>query len=220
MTFYEGNFKTLYDHLAHSDPDLQMIIEAYGYPPLWHRLPTFETLIHYILEQQVSLASALAAMQKLKATIGKVIPVNLLALTDEELKACFFSRQKIKYARCLAEAIQNRTLLLNGLIFKTNEEVSTELQKIKGIGNWTAEVFLMMSHGRANVFPLGDVALIISTKAVKKLSPSAGKKEIETIAETWRHYRSVAAFLLWHAYLENQKKPKVHADKAHLLQIV
>lgn len=206
MTFDEGNFRHLCDHLADSDPDLQIIIEAYGYPPLWRRLPTFESLIHYILEQQVSLASALAAMQKLKATIGQVTPFNLLALTDEELKACYFSRQKIKYARCLAEAIQNRSLQINELIFKTNEEVSTELQKIKGIGKWTTEVFLMMSLGRADVFPIGDVALMTSAREVKKLPPSADKKEIETIAENWRPYRSVAAFLLWHAYLQKRKQ--------------
>ena len=209
MTFDEGNFRHLCDHLALSDPDLHKIIETYGYPPLWHRQPTFESLIHYILEQQVSLASALAAMQKLKANLGKITPANLLSLSDEELKASYFSRQKIIYARCLANAIQNRTLVVNELLSKSNEEVSTELQKIKGIGNWTTEVFLMMSLGRADVFPLGDVALITSTREVKQLPPSAGKKEIEIIAETWRPYRSVAAFLLWHAYLEKRKQRKL-----------
>lgn len=208
MTFNEGNFKDLCDQLAQTDPDLKAIIEEYGYPPLWYRPPTFETLIHYILEQQVSLASALAAMQKLKAHIGEITPVDILGLTDEELRACYFSRQKISYARCLAQAIQTRTLLVDELIFKTNEEVSRELQNIKGIGNWTTEVFLMMSLGRADVFPLGDVALISSTREVKKLSPLADKKEIETIAEAWRPFRSVAAFLLWHAYLEKKKQRK------------
>lgn len=164
MTFDEGNFHNLCDRLAEIDQDLKMIIEEHGYPPLWYRAPTFETLIHFILEQQVSLASALAAMQQLKACTGEVTPENLLALTDEELKSCYFSRQKIVYARCLAEAIQNRSLVIDELIFKSNEEVSTELQKIKGIGNWTTEVFLMMSMGRSDLFPLGDVALLTSTR--------------------------------------------------------
>jgi len=213
MTFEQENFKELCDHLANIDPDLKQIIITHGYPPLWYRKPSFETLIHFILEQQVSLASAMAAMQKLKEKINNITPGNLLALTDVQLRECYFSRQKIVYARCLAEAVQNGTLVIDELASQTNEGVAEQLIKIKGIGKWTAAVFLMMSLRRADIFPLGDVALLNSIRQIKKLSPSADITHIAAVAEAWKPYRTIAAYMLWHSYLERKNRKALFATR-------
>ncbi len=208
MTFNQDNFISLCDHLAQHDPDLIQIIQDFGYPLRWYREPSFESLIHFILEQQVSLASALAALKKLREKIGDITPENLLELSDEQLKECYFSRQKIIYARCLAAAVKNKELIIDELILETDEIVGTKLKLIKGIGQWTTDVFLMMSLSRTDVFPIGDIALINSIRQVKNLPPSVDKQSIATLAEKWKPYRTIAAFLLWHSYLEKRKKRK------------
>ena len=203
--FTRDNFHALCDELAAKDPDLQQIITQHGYPPLWNRQPNFTTLIHFILEQQVSLASAKAALVKLQERIGSITPKKLLALSDETLKACYFSKQKIVYARCLAIAILNKELSLNELRHQPNDLVRTALKKLKGIGDWTADVFLMMSLNRCDFFPTGDIALITSIKEIKHLPVKTTKEEILLIAGQWQPYRTIAAYLLWHAYLEKRK---------------
>ena len=202
--FSEANFVQLCKRLAKKDPHLTEIITQYGYPPLWSRKANFETLVHIILEQQVSLASAKAALLKLKEKIGTVTPKKLLLLTDAELKACYFSRQKIVYARCLAEAIENGELSLKKLDKLSDEEVRVSLTAIKGIGNWTVDVFLMMVLHRTDLFPIGDIALINSVKHVKQLPAHTTKEEILQIAEAWRPNRTIAAFLFWHAYIKRK----------------
>jgi DNA-3-methyladenine glycosylase II len=168
---------------------------------MWSRPATFQSLILTILEQQVSLASAYAAFKKLREKIGTVTPVKLLALSDEELRACYFSRQKIVYARELANAIQEKRLQLKKLSAAPDEHIRTELKKIKGIGDWTVDVYLMHALQRTDLFPLGDIALVNSLKEVKGLHPHVTKEEMLQIAEAWRPYRTVAAMILWHAYI-------------------
>ena len=129
LSFTDENFISLCDHLALKDPDLGSVIQQYGYPPLWTRPASFETLIHIILEQQVSLASALAALNKLKEKISEITPESLLALTDKELKACYFSRQKIVYAKHLACEIISGELRLDALYVPNNEAVKINLTK-------------------------------------------------------------------------------------------
>jgi len=202
--FTDTGFKTLCNRLAKKDPDLKIIISQYGYPPVWSRKASFETLIHIILEQQVSLASAKAALNKLKEKAGIVTPKKLLLLSDPELKACYFSRQKIVYARCLAKAVQNRTLSIKKLAMLPDEEIRTKLISIKGIGHWTVDVFLMMVLHRTDLFPTGDVALMNSARHIKKLPQHISKEEILNIAESWRPYRTLAAYLLWHAYIKRK----------------
>jgi DNA-3-methyladenine glycosylase II len=199
--FDETSFKQHCDILAKKDRHLKKIIVTYSYPPLWKRKHGFETLIHIILEQQVSLASAKAALNKLKEKIGVVTPQKILALSDAELKACYFSRQKIIYARCLAEAVISKQLDFKKLSVAPDEEVRTELKKIKGIGDWTVDVYLMMVLQRTDLFPLGDIALINSIKEVKSLPKLTTKEEILLIADKWKPHRTVAAFILWHNYL-------------------
>ena len=204
VSFDENNFHRLCDLLAKKDHHIKQIIAQYGYPPLWSRKAGFETLIHIILEQQVSLASAKAALLKLKEKIGTVTPQKLYKLKDEELKACYFSRQKTVYARCLAEAIIQKQLSIKDLQKLDNESIRTQLTAIKGIGHWTADVFLMMVLHRTDLFPTGDIALMNSVKHEKQLSAHTSKEAILTIAETWRPNRTVAAFIFWHAYIKRK----------------
>lgn len=202
--FTKDNFYSLCDKLAKKDKHLKTVLQEHSYPPFWSRVPSFATLIHIILEQQVSLASAKAAFLKLEEKIGHITPEKLLALTDEELKACYFSRQKIKYARHLAESILNNELEIEKLNELHDEELRTALKKIKGIGDWTVDVFMMMCLHRCDCFPTGDIALIKSIKEVKALPALTSKEEILLIAEKWKPYKTVAAFILWHAYIKKR----------------
>lgn len=203
-SFSKESFHSICDVLAAKDKALATIIHDYGYPPFWHRPGGFATLIHIILEQQVSLASARAAYDKLKLKIGTITPKKLLALTDGELKDCYFSRQKIIYARHLAAAIVNKDLNLRSLPDLSNEDIRAKLIAIKGIGHWTIEVYLMMVLHRSDLFPPGDIALLNSLKDIKGLPRSATKEHMTRIAARWKPYRTVAAFLLWHAYISKR----------------
>jgi DNA-3-methyladenine glycosylase II len=201
VRFDNSNFKGLCDELAKKDKELNGIIQQHGYPPMWTRPASFQTLILMILEQQVSLASAYAAFKKLKQKIGFVTADKILALTDPELKACYFSRQKIIYAKELARAIKKKQLNLKNLSLADELTIRTELKRIKGIGDWTADVYLMHALQRTDLFPLGDIALVNSLKEVKQLSHSITKDEMLAVAEPWRPYRTIAAMILWHAYI-------------------
>jgi DNA-3-methyladenine glycosylase II len=202
--FNKANFKVLCRKLAKSDIHLQQIIDEHGYPPMWTRPASFQSLILFILEQQVSLASAYAAFKKLRDKIGYVTPQKILRMTDAELRACYFSRQKIVYARELAMAVQKRKLILKKLQHGHEDLVRTELKKIKGIGDWTVDVYLMHSLQRTDLFPLGDIALVNSLKEVKKLNPKITKEKMLKIAEPWKPYRTIAAMILWHAYIKKR----------------
>lgn len=206
LRFNASNFQSICDKLASSDSQLAGVISQYGYPPMWHRPPGFETLLHIILEQQVSLASALAALNKLREKVVRITPQNILLLTDKELKSCYFSRQKISYARHLSTSVLSKQLVLEELDNLPDEQVRIELKKIKGIGDWSAEVYMMMAMRRADHFPIGDIALINSIKAVKDLPAETSREEIIHLAAKWTPYRTVAAFILWHAYLSKRKK--------------
>lgn len=203
-TFNADSFHRICRKLAKQDADLAGIIRQYGFPPMWTRPASFQSLILFILEQQVSLASAYAAFKKLKEKIGFVTPPKILALTDKELRACYFSRQKIVYARELANAVKRRELVLKKLFSSADDEIRTALIKIKGIGHWTIDVYLMHSLQRTDLFPLGDIALVNSLKEIKQLPKDTSKEELLLIAELWRPFRTVAAMILWHAYIQKR----------------
>ena len=204
--FDSKSFRAICKKLAARDADLQSVIEQYGYPPMWTRPASFETLIHIILEQQVSLASALAALNKLKEKIIDITPENVLALSDQQLRDCYFSRQKIIYARHLAVQLNDGQLDLQQLSLMDNDTVRATLTKIKGIGNWSTDVYLMMVLQRSDVFPLGDVALITSMRQTKQLAKEITKEQVGILAKKWQPYQTIAAFILWHAYLSRRIK--------------
>jgi len=130
-----------------------------------------------------------------------------LLLTDEELKACYFSRQKITYTRHLAQTVKSGMLIVEDLEYQSNDEIRLALKQVKGIGDWTVDVFLMMVLHRNDVFAPGDIALLKSIKEVKGLPMDTTKDELLKIAAQWAPYRTLAAFILWHAYLQ-KRKPK------------
>jgi len=202
--FSTETFTKICTLLAKKDEDLAAIIKQYGFPPMWSRPATFQTLILTILEQQISLASAYAAFKRLKEKVGYVTPQKILALTDEELRACYFTRQKIVYARELATAIKTKKLVLSRLTNLPDEAIRTELKKLKGIGDWTVDVYLMHALQRSDLFPLGDIALVNSMREHKKLGKDFPKEKMLQLAEPWKPYRTVATMILWHAYIKKR----------------
>jgi DNA-3-methyladenine glycosylase II len=189
------------EHLAAQDADLAGIVARHGPPPLWDREPGFPTLLHIVLEQQVSLASAQAAFDRLRRAADPLTPAGFLALTDAELLAIGFSRQKALYGRALAEAIGSGALDLDALGGLDDESVHRELQAIRGIGPWTSTIYLLMVLGRPDVWPAGDMALAAAVGEVKGLGHRPDTTEMTELGAAWRPWRSVAARLFWHDYL-------------------
>lgn len=203
--FDADNFRAICDQLAKRDADLKRILKTRGYPSMWTRPNSFQTLILTILEQQVSLAAAYAAFKRLKERIGTVTPDKLAALSDEDLRACYFTRQKIVYARGLTEAIQSKQIKLRALHHQPDESVREQLINLKGIGNWTIDVYLMHALRRTDLFPLGDIALVNSLKHIKQLPDDISKENMLEIAAQWRPNRTIAAMILWHDYMQRRK---------------
>jgi DNA-3-methyladenine glycosylase II len=199
--FNHSNYHAICDELALADADLALIINTYGYPPLWSRPNTFETLVHIILEQQVSLASALSTLNKLRERVQEITPARILLLTDEEFKACYFSRQKTTYTKYLAEAIISGQINLKELEQLPDEIVRAKLIALKGIGNWTADVYLMFVLQHADIFPIGDLAAVNALKRVKLLPKDISREEMIAVTEQWAPYKTIASMLLWHWYL-------------------
>jgi DNA-3-methyladenine glycosylase II len=190
--------------LSARDRDLGTIVTRFGPPPLWAREPGFHTLVHIILEQQVSLASARAAYNRLIAAVSPLTPAGLMRLGDDELKRIGFSRQKTGYARELAHAILGGQLDLEALRRADDSEVRTELMKIKGIGRWTSDIYLLMVLRRPDIWPRGDLALLAAIKRVKRLRKQPTDAQADAMSEDWRPWRAVAARLLWHYYLSTR----------------
>jgi DNA-3-methyladenine glycosylase II len=188
-----------------ADAALARIHTAFGPPPLWARAPGFPTLVHIILEQQVSLASARAAMARLLAAVGPLSPAGFLTLDDAELKAIGFSRQKTGYARGLAQAILDARLEPDALEALDDDAVRAQLMSLKGIGRWSADIYLLMALGRPDVWPHGDLALAVAAQQVYGLPTRPSYDELDTMSTAWRPWRAVAARLLWHYYLSQRK---------------
>jgi DNA-3-methyladenine glycosylase II len=190
--------------LCERDPDLARIVEHWGLPPMWARAPGFSTLVHIILEQQVSLASARAAFERLLSLVSPLTPAGFLALDDTTLKAVGFSRQKTAYGRHLAQAIVEGQLDLAALDSMEDKVVRAELCSLRGIGPWSADIYLLMALRRPDVWPSGDIALASAAQDVKRLATRPTPDELEAIGAAWRPWRAVAARLLWHHYLSRQ----------------
>lgn len=199
--------------LSVRDRHLAAVAERWGPPPLWAREPGFATLVRIILEQQVSLASAQAAFDRLRAATGSgehrdgdgdVAPSAFLGLDDAQLLAIGFSRQKARYARLLARAVLDGTLDLHGLGGLDDREAYETLVAQTGIGPWTASIYQLMVLRRPDVWPASDIALQTALAEVKDLAARPDAATATALAEPWRPYRAVGARLLWHAYLRRR----------------
>jgi DNA-3-methyladenine glycosylase II len=200
----EETLRAAAEELAARDGRLAAVVAAHGSPPLWAREPGFPTLLHIILEQQVSLASARAAFDRLRAAADPLTPARFLDFDDAELKAIGFSRQKTRYGRELSRAVLTGALDLDGLREQDDESARTALTSVTGIGRWSSDIYLLMALGRPDVWPAGDLALEVAARDVLALPQKPGRDELAVIAETWRPYRAVAARILWHAYLSRR----------------
>jgi DNA-3-methyladenine glycosylase II len=201
----EETLATAVEELARRDADLAAVLARRGVPPLWARPPGFATLVLMILEQQVSLASAWAAFERLKQRIGTVTPAALLALDDEALRAIGFSRQKMAYTRGLARDLLHGALDLDDLHAMDDHAALAHLIALHGIGPWTASVYLLMALRRPDVFPAGDLGLVVGMQIVKGLPARPAAEQMLALAEPWRPWRAAAARLLWSEYLAHQK---------------
>jgi DNA-3-methyladenine glycosylase II len=184
--------------LSNADPALAASVDRFGPPPLWAREPSYATLVLLILEQQVSLASARAAFDRLEAALaGTIEPRAFLELSDSDLRAIGFSRQKTGYARDLAGALADG-FDLERLAELPDEEVRSSLMRLRGIGRWTADIYLIMCLRRPDVWPHGDQAIATAARELLELPARPTFEALEIRARSWRPYRATAARILWH----------------------
>ncbi|UGS23994.1 DNA-3-methyladenine glycosylase family protein [Flavobacterium channae] len=188
-------------YLVNVDAVFEKIIQKYGIPVQPKRSQGFETLVLLILEQQVSIDSAKATFIRLKQAIPEFHPENLILFSDEDFRTCGVSRQKTKYIKALSDAVISNELDLASLEFKHPDVVRQELIKIKGIGNWTIDIYLMFCLNSPDIIPLGDIAIV---NTMKELLDIHTREEMEEYALKWKPYRSFATYFLWHYYLQKR----------------
>lgn len=187
--------------LAARDQLLANIHATYGDPPLWQRATGFRTLVHIILEQQVSLSSAKSMLLRLEREIQPFTPERLVELGEAYLRALGVTRQKSSYLLHLSESILNGRLSLRRLSRLSDDEALVLLTAIKGIGLWSANIYLLMAMRRADIWPAGDLALAVAVQELKGFATRPSPEQLEQIAERWRPHRAVAARMLWQYYL-------------------
>lgn len=187
--------------LCAKEPKFQTILTELGYPETHARPRGYTTLLRTIVGQQLSVKSAVSIWAKLEARLGPGCPASeLLAQTDTTLRACGLSRQKQEYARSLAKMIESKELDLDSLP-EDDEEAIQLLTKIKGIGRWSAEIYLLFAEGRPDIWPAGDLAVRIAIGQIMGLEKKPSEKKIREVAEEWKPYRGVAAVFAWHKYM-------------------
>ena len=192
-------------YLSETDRDLAAVVRRLGPPPMWAREPGFPTLVRIMLEQQVSLASARAVYERLLAVCEPLEPARLVALDDARLRAAGFSRQKIAYVRDLAWHILDGRLDLPALALMDDDAVRAELVRVKGIGHWTSDIYLLMALRRPDAWPSLDLALAVAAQEIKRLPGRPTRDELEELAAAWRPWRAVAARVLWRHYLSRRE---------------
>ena len=195
--------------LARRDRDLASILERLGPPPLWARPSGFATLVKIILEQQVSLASAASLFARLKKNTVPFTPARVIELGETHLKSLGLTRQKTAYCLHLAESLHDRKLRLSQLARMTDSEVKAALMEIKGLGSWSADVYLLMVLRRPDIWPAGDLALATAAQKVKSLEERPNPEQLMQLAEGWRPFRSVAARMLWQDYLARRAESRL-----------
>src|SRR5215213_763744 len=187
--------------LATRDKMLAGILATYGDPPLWRRATGFPTLVHIILEQQVSLKSAKSMLMRLEAAIQPFTPLRFLELGDTYLRSLGVTRQKSAYLLDLSSSIASGELSFTKLSRMSDDEARLVLTRVKGIGLWSADVYLLMAMRRADIWPAGDLALAVAMQELHGLEQRPSPDELERLAEKWRPHRAVAARMLWQYYL-------------------
>lgn len=195
-------------YLQQSDVIFKNIIDKYGVPTIPTRPEGFQTLVLLILEQQVSVDSAKATFLKIKAAVSSIEPEHLIHLSDETFRSLGVSRQKTAYIKALSDAVLTKQIDLESLSYKTAEKIRAELIKIKGIGNWTIDVYLMFCLQLPDIIPLGDVAIV---NTIKELLAIEDKVLVQSYVEKWSPHKSMATFLLWHYYLRKRNR-KIELD--------
>jgi DNA-3-methyladenine glycosylase II len=187
--------------LARRDRDLAAILARLGPPPLWARRPGFPTLVKIILEQQVSLASAASMFARMKRNIVPFRPARMIELGEVHLKSLGLTRQKTAYCLHLAQSLADKRLRLSQLSRMSDAKAKVALMEIKGLGAWSADVYLLMALRRPDVWPVNDLALAVAVTKLKQLTRRPNPTQLTEMAEAWRPYRSVAARMLWQYYL-------------------
>ncbi len=188
-------------------PAMAHIRRVAGLPAARHMPPGFATLLRIIVNQQVSTQSGAAIWKRLAETVSEITPDTIVALDEAGLKAVGFSRAKARYGLALSESILDGSLPLDALSQMSGDRVTEALVKVKGIGRWTAEIYLMVALGRSDVWPAGDTALAEATGQLLSLPHRPDVKQMDEIAERWRPWRSTAALMLWHYYRHLKGRP-------------
>lgn len=181
-------------------PDMRRIAEVCGRPRSRRRAPGFATLIRIIVDQQVSVHAGRAIWARLEGTLGEVSPDTVRVAGEDGLRACGLSSPKARYALGIAEAVGAGEVNFRGLARKSDDDVRAELMRLKGIGRWTADIYLMFAMGRPDVMPSGDIALQSAAGRLLGIEPRPDPETLDAIAVRWAPYRSIAAIMLWHAY--------------------
>jgi DNA-3-methyladenine glycosylase II len=194
--------------LARHDDHVAAALERFGYPELRRRPPGFDTLLRAIVFQQISIYAAAAIWKRIEQAVMPLTPDAYCAVGDDVLRACGLSRQKLAYARSLAELVASGEVPLESLDRMEDQEAIDQLCKIKGVGRWTAEVYLMFALGRRDMWPADDLGLIVGMQRLKSLRKRPDRKRMLKLGEPWRPRRSAAAHLLWHYFHKTQEEAK------------
>ena len=189
--------------LTQKDEVLKGIISEFGLPIIQKRKEGFASMCHIILEQQVSIASAKAAYDKLVNLVGKVDPFTIHNATDEDLRSCGISRQKTIYLKDVAQRVIRKELSFSSLPMKTEQQIRNELIQIKGVGNWSIDVYLMFCMQSQDIIPLGDIAI---KNTLMELYNCQSEEEMLAVSSNWKPFRTLASFIIWHYYLKKRGK--------------
>jgi DNA-3-methyladenine glycosylase II len=188
------------DALGERDPDIARGIEIVGYPEPRNREPGFGALLNIIAAQQVSVSAAAAIRGRLAAAIDPLTPENFLKASDETLRAVGFSRRKVEYGRGIAEEMRSGRLDAGRLTAASDDEVMAALTALRGLGRWSAEIYMLFALRRPDVWPADDLAIQEALRRLKGLEERPARAASEPIVEAWRPWRGVAALFLWHYY--------------------
>jgi DNA-3-methyladenine glycosylase II len=199
--------------LAGDDRHVAAALERFGYPALRRRPPGFGTLLRAIVFQQISIHAAAAIWRRIEAAVAPLTAEAYCATGDGALRACGLSRQKLAYARSLAELVASGEVPLAALDRMDDEEAIDQLVKIKGVGRWTAEVYLMFALGRRDMWPADDLGLVVGMQRLKSLRKRPDRKRMLKLGEPWRPRRSAAAHLLWHYFHKTQEEAKTAKEE-------